>query len=384
MQIALISTGNPRDPLNWSGTTRNLILEFEKQGHAIETVAAGPHSPIHRFFLRASAALQGTEMTFSPECRAYAGKKVARELEKGFAQVVLHTGNSAFLPPNSACESQYLYCDSTWYSRYARNPYLSPIIRWRSRAHKSMDRDERAALGRFRHIFCISEVVGRDLVDHYQIDKKKITVVGTGSGRIVPLSGEKQTSESLILFVARHAFEMKGGELLLEAFEKAVKVNTKLTLVIVAPKALEKRTKGIPRVSVTGNLSWDSVQDLFYRAQLFVMPALYEPWGLVYVEALLCKTPIMGLNRNALPQITDHGRFGVLVEEPSADALATAILAAFSDPLKLKNMGEEGQSFCLKNYSWQIVVQRMLRQFAADAVENSDPLKITNNASAAT
>jgi glycosyltransferase involved in cell wall biosynthesis len=113
-------------------------------------------------------------------------------------------------------------------------------------------------------------------------------------------------------------------------------------------------------VTVTGFIPQEELQNLFNTAALFAMPALNEPWGLVYLEALACKTPILGLNRNSLPEITRKGQYGLLVDEPTPDCIADAILQAFSHPEKLREMGAMGQTYCLKTFSWDQVAMKIV------------------------
>jgi glycosyltransferase involved in cell wall biosynthesis len=86
---------------------------------------------------------------------------------------------------------------------------------------------------------------------------------------------------------------------------------------------------------------------------------LNDPWGQVYLEALASRTPVLGLNRNGLPEITEQGRHGFLVDEASPEAIAEEILRAMSDPDRLARMGLSGQAHVLQNYSWDRVVSEM-------------------------
>jgi glycosyltransferase involved in cell wall biosynthesis len=106
---------------------------------------------------------------------------------------------------------------------------------------------------------------------------------------------------------------------------------------------------------VTGFVDEDDLQTLFDDARLFAMPALNEPWGLVYLEALATRTPILGLRRHAFPEISGNGRFGIIVEEANADAVGEALIAALADPARLERLGGDGQEHCLATYSWDHV-----------------------------
>ena len=95
------------------------------------------------------------------------------------------------------------------------------------------------------------------------------------------------------------------------------------------------------------------------RASLLVEPMINDPWGQVYLEALLSRTPPIGLDRNGLPEIIGGGKYGFLVREASAAALAETILDASSDPDRLAAMAEAGQRHALSTYSWERTAERI-------------------------
>jgi glycosyltransferase involved in cell wall biosynthesis len=109
-----------------------------------------------------------------------------------------------------------------------------------------------------------------------------------------------------------------------------------------------------------GFIPLNDLQELFNTHSLFLMPALNEPWGLVYLEAMACKMPIMGLNRNSFPEISGCGEYGFILEEETSDEIANSIVDAFKNLEKLEEMGKKGQIYCLENFSWTKTVDRIL------------------------
>ena len=88
-------------------------------------------------------------------------------------------------------------------------------------------------------------------------------------------------------------------------------------------------------------------------ATLFTMPALCELNGIVYLEALASQTPILGLDRLALPRrFSGNGRYGFIVKKPEVRDVAMAIVEALKDKKALQRMGAEGQKFAVERYSW--------------------------------
>ena len=112
-------------------------------------------------------------------------------------------------------------------------------------------------------------------------------------------------------------------------------------------------------MDITGFLPREQLQRLFESATIFAMPALNEPWGLVYLEAMACKTPVLGLRRNALPEMTDDGRLGFLVDDPSPERLSEALLDGLGGQKRLESMGIAAQERVLSTYSWDLTAGRI-------------------------
>ena len=80
------------------------------------------------------------------------------------------------------------------------------------------------------------------------------------------------------------------------------------------------------------------------------MPALAEPNGTTYVEALANKAPIVGLNKFSAPEFSGYGKYGFMASEATPQSVADVIIEALSDKERLKRrMGEEVQQFVMKN-----------------------------------
>lgn len=242
----------------------------------------------------------------------------------------------------------FVYIDSTYALQQAQQLTLdSP------QAQKLFDALEKDTFQQARHVFTVGEYVRDNVIAHYGIDPARVTAAGTGRGNIAPYEGPKDFESAPILFVAKERFAEKGGLLLLDAFRIAHARNPSLQLIMVAPLEFRGPIESTPGVQFRTALPWSELEALFHQAALFAMPALYEPWGLVFLEALASRCPILGMSRNAMPELTGNGRFGFLIQEPTAEAVADGLLEAFREPGRLQRMGEAGQAECLRRYTWQ-------------------------------
>jgi glycosyltransferase involved in cell wall biosynthesis len=356
--------GSPSDRKTWSAAPANVAAALERRGMTIvpfNTSLGRLSYAIHaiKFLAGSYGRLSTSEgIARAPAIRRQRAHRLARSMKRKGVTRVLHTGTLGM--PNDMTEPEvrhYLFCDHTWNLSLLHRTDLSTYSR---RAIRDFDTLERESYHRCEHIFTFGEYVREDLIRHYGMPADRVTAVGSGMGDIKPYDGPKDYSTGRLLFIAKHLFYEKGGPLLLEAFKIAVRERPDLHLNIVGSIKGQKIATDCPNVESDAFVPWEVLQDLQRRACVLAQPMLNDPWGQVYLEALLSRTPVIGLNRNGLPEITRQGRYGFLVDDATPEALARTILEAVSDPDRLARMGGEGQAHVLSNYSWDIVADKMM------------------------
>lgn len=361
-RVNVCSQGDPTSPKTWSGTPHNLVTALKSEdrfGLPIDASAAS-HSRLRRKlteFLSSVRYPNSIGVHRGTVARAVNAARAAAETEKTESKLTLHTGTMA-LPFGKVPFGQkhYLFIDSSW------NLWSSASTDRAQHSEKLLqdaENLERLAYEQAAHIFPISEYVKENLVEQYGVAPSKITPVGTGLGVIKPYHGLKDYGNGRILFAAKGRFEDKGGPLVLEAFQIAQRSNPSLTLTIVGQNDYTDKID-LPGVTTHGFIPIEQLQSIFEQSSLFLMPAQNEPWGLVYLEAMACKMPIVGLNRNSFPELSGHGNHGIGLERPDPEALAKVLADAFANPGHLADLGEKAQTFCLSTYTWEAAVARIL------------------------
>ena len=85
------------------------------------------------------------------------------------------------------------------------------------------------------------------------------------------------------------------------------------------------------------------VEGLMAAADVYVMPSFHEPFGLVFVEAMAMRVPVVALDSGGTGEIVEHGRSGLLSEPGDIDALADHIVTLLRNPGLRAEMGEYGR-----------------------------------------
>jgi len=155
--------------------------------------------------------------------------------------------------------------------------------------------------------------------------------------------------------VGKDGWRRKGGPVLLRAFAILRRSRPDLRLLIAGP------TEAIavaPGVTNLGLVPLEAVERLLCEATLFVLPTLREPFGIAFLDAMLCKVPCVGTQVGAVPEIL--GDAGICVAPADAEALAAAISALLDDPARRAAMGEAGRRRVLeRGYLWPEVGKRL-------------------------
>jgi glycosyltransferase involved in cell wall biosynthesis len=164
-----------------------------------------------------------------------------------------------------------------------------------------------------------------------------------------------------VLFVGKQ-FERKGGPLLLEAFRRVRTRFPDARLVIVGPTTPPASEPG---VEWRGNLDknkpeeWARMAAAYHEADVFCLPSLFEPFGIVILEAMFFGLPCVGTAAWAIPEMIVDGETGYTVPRDDVGALADRLSELLADPPRAHRMGLAGRRRAEERFSWEAVAARM-------------------------
>ncbi len=356
MKLLLVHPDDPAKEMTWSRTPFFLTKAFASAKTTVLHFKTGPDSILAFLLLRLVQFFTGLDYHYSFLFRKIAARRLKRALHYYNPDAVLHLGPSSAMTFLDTNVPNFLYCDDTWNILNTRGkeflyPQPSKALFERINRYTSLD------YRKFKAIFTQTTEVKNDLISHYHVPEDKIIVVGVGLGYVQSSLVDKPYSKPQILFVARNSFKRKGGELLLDAFKIVRSVIPDATLVLEGGGA--PKFKDMEGVIVNGLSDRVALQKLYEESFLLAMPSLSEPFGLVYIEALANNTAILGLNRGALPDITQNGRFGFLVDLPDPNEIAKLLIDILSNKEAVKARTALGRDFIMKEYNWDTVVTKM-------------------------
>lgn len=357
------STGSdPYSPKTWSGTSPRLLNAMEAEG--LLDKAVGVRAPrlansllLAKNFTR-NRAVWRKHFYFDLAYRKALTRAAASVPVT--SRVLMQIGHMFSLPDAFPAHKCVSYHDGNLAELLASGFGMEGVSR--RRIDQALNYEKQVAR-RMTAIFTFSEYLRQSFIQNYGVPAEKVFNVG-GAINLDTVPDEapgKSYRSSRILFIGTE-FTRKGGPQLLKAFRIVRQSIPSAELHIVGPTQVSDLPPG---AFLHGHLSKsDSEQSakldsLFRDASLFVLPSLYEPYGIAPLEAMLYQLPAVVTNAWALGEFVTPGVTGAVVEKGSVDDLATKLTQLLSNPEHLAAMGRHGREMVLTRYTWPAVVQRM-------------------------
>jgi starch synthase len=97
---------------------------------------------------------------------------------------------------------------------------------------------------------------------------------------------------------------------------------------------------------------------LLSAATIFVCPSVYEPLGIVNLEAMACGTAVVASAVGGIPEVVTEGATGLLVPAGDEPALATAMANLLVNPRRAEAMGKAGRERAVEHFGWPAIARR--------------------------
>jgi starch synthase len=118
-------------------------------------------------------------------------------------------------------------------------------------------------------------------------------------------------------------------------------------------------------------LPTEDVRQVLSHAICFVCPSVYEPQGIVNLEAMACETAVVASDVGGIPEVVVDGETGVLVHYDQAQpeaferGLAAAVNEVVADTDRALAMGRAGRERAVREFGWDAVAARTLEIYEA-------------------
>jgi len=228
-------------------------------------------------------------------------------------------------------------------------------------------------------VICCSRYMADELAKIFQLPQDKLRPIPNGvfpeefsAGPIPPgFRAQYAAADEKIIFHVGRLVREKGLDALLEAMPRVLDWYPRAKLVIAGRGGHEPELKeharrlGIyQRIYFTGYLD-DNARNLLYRlADVVVFPSLYEPFGIVALEAMSAGAPPVVSDTGGLSEVVIHGRNGLKAQTGNARSLAENILWMLRHPDRVAGMRGHAMEDVRRLYDWVDIASQTKRVYA--------------------
>lgn len=223
-------------------------------------------------------------------------------------------------------------------------------------------------------VICCSDYMVQHVKWAFGLPNDKLVMIPNGVNPHTYDSLEKQNlkefrnkfalpEEKLVLYVGRLVYE-KGVQILINAVPLVLsKINSKF--VIVGSGYMKDQLSTIVRsmglehkVLFQGFMDEETLLKLQKVADVCVVPSMFEPFGIVALEAMAAKSPVVVSDTGGLSEIVNHDVTGVKVYSNNTDSLAWGITKVLSEDNFSKYLKENAYKTIIEKYDWNKIAKQ--------------------------
>ncbi|MBF0093295.1 MAG: glycogen synthase [Alphaproteobacteria bacterium] len=276
---------------------------------------------------------------------------------------------------------------------------LEPLRPWKreqiGRGYDLSSWVEKTAIEMADAVVAVSKSTREDILRLFNVDPAKVPVIANGidtdeyketPDREVLAKYKIDPGKPYVLFVGRMT-RQKGLLYLLQAISQ---LDAETQVVLCAGESdtpeLQKELEGMVAalkanrpgiVWIPEMVTRQTTIALYSQAAVFCCPSIYEPFGIINLEAMACNTAVVGSKVGGIAEVVLDGETGFLIDakisptmphdpmDPKgfSAAMAGAINRLTRDPELQKKMGASGRKRVLDNYSWRSIAEQTLAMY---------------------
>ncbi len=238
---------------------------------------------------------------------------------------------------------------------------------------------ERHLVNESSKVICCSNYMANQISETFNFPREKISVIPNGVNvskfdiKIIDVQTVKrryaEPNEKMVVYVGRLVHE-KGVHVLIGAVPKVLDVLPNVKFVIVGEGGMKEYLLkeawdfGVSdHVFFTGFVDESMLVSLYKVSDVAVFPSLYEPFGIVALEAMAAKVPVVVSDTGGLSEIVEHDKTGVKVYPNNVESLAWGILRVLRDQAFANKIRENAYQNVVENYNWDKIAEETIKVY---------------------
>ncbi|MCO5315744.1 MAG: glycosyltransferase family 4 protein [Solirubrobacterales bacterium] len=232
---------------------------------------------------------------------------------------------------------------------------------------------------RSEKVIACSDFMREQVEDIFSVEEGKVTVIPNGidpgdlpaedpEGLTRLRSAFATPDQNLVLLIGRLVYE-KGFQLALEAMPKVIEAVPNTRFLVAGSGTHEAELHKLAEVlglmdhgTFLGWIGDDVLHSLYRIADLTVVPSIYEPFGLVALEAMASECPVIAADTGGLREVVPVEGAGLRFRPKDPEHLAEAAIQVLSDDALRHRMVEEGLAH-IRRFDWDDVADRTLKLY---------------------
>jgi alpha-maltose-1-phosphate synthase len=254
---------------------------------------------------------------------------------------------------------------------------------------------ERTAIEMADAVIAVSQETRADVLRLFDVDESRVTVIHNGidTDEYRPQEASDaldrfgiDRSVPYVLFVGRIT-RQKGivhlvrairhldpgvGVVLCAGAPDTAEIAAEMEAGVAAARAARPNVVWIPEM-----VDKPTVRQLYSHAAVFCCPSVYEPFGIINLEAMACETAVVASAVGGIPEVVVDGETGLLVPFEAAAGesfeprdpdrferdLAAAINSLMADPSRRESMGKAGRKRAVEHFGWDRIARRTVELY---------------------
>ena len=218
---------------------------------------------------------------------------------------------------------------------------------------------------RLKKIVVPSNSSMEDIKNEFQVDEDKMERVMNGIDLNVFYPDSKvQKNPFKLVTVASADVPLKGLDYLLEALSDLVKIYPDISLSVIGEQKKGGHTERLikklnleKRVNFFSNLTQEELRTTYCRAELAIIPSLYEGFGFAAIEAMACGVPLISTSGGALPEVIKDA--GIIIPPKNVKEIYNSIDLLLSSPGRAKDLAEKALKRANSKFSWEAIAKKL-------------------------
>ena len=226
---------------------------------------------------------------------------------------------------------------------------------------------EKHVLSKIQNVIVCSQF-NKDIINNMASSKVYVIPNGVNPPNIQNIQSRSFSTKNSIFYVGM-LLKSKGVDILISAIPIIKKSIPDVCLNIAGAGKEETNLKNLVKelnieenVKFLGFITEEEKYSYYKSIDIFVLPSLFEPFGLVLLEAMSCGKPVVASNVGGVPYIAEDGKTGLLFESENVKDLAEKVIMLLRDEELREKMGKAGRERA-KEFTWEKVAERTVEVY---------------------